>query len=242
MTRNTASLSVIAGISLLALIAGLVVVSRSGEEDVFSGPWRRWFAHPRAATVDEQREFMRLSLETMLEAPSRSHAGSSAHAAPASPTRTPRIALNAVPSRRCSPMPQIRWCEPDAAGRTLMSETPPPSAKKIERVPIALRRALVQAKPLSARLPDPGVPGVVVYNDGTKLSAENERLVLALFRREVPGALGHVFFTWAVVSVDGQSALMDVVAMGGVKGRGYSAIEVFKREPTGWRWVERLTY
>ena len=126
MTRKIASLSVIAGIVVLASIAGLIVVSRFGETNIFSGSWTNRFGHPRAASVAEQREFMRLSLENILEAPSLGRASA----------RTPQIALNAVPSRRCVPIPHTRGCGPDAAGKILMSETPPPYAKNIERAPI----------------------------------------------------------------------------------------------------------
>lgn len=232
MTRKIGSLSVIAGIAVLASMAGLIVFSRFGETDLFSGPWKNRFGHPRAATVAEQREFMRLSLENILEAPSSR----------GSATRTRQIALNAVPSRRCVPIPHTRGCGPDAAGKILMSETPPPHAKNIERAPIALRRALVQVKPGGRRLPDPGLPGVVFYNDGTTLPVDKERLMRALYRREVSGGLGHIFVTWAVVSSDERSALMNIVTTGGTDAGGYAAIEVFGRDPAGWHWVERLMY
>ena len=247
MTRKIASLSVIAGIVVLASIAGLIVVSRFGETNIFSGFWTNRFGHPRAASVAEQREFMRLSLENILEASSLGRASA----------RTPQIALNAVPSRRCVPIPHTRGCGPDAAGKILMSETPPPYAKNIERAPIALRRALVQAKPRASHLPDPGLPGVVFYNDGTTLPPDEERLMQALFRREVSGGLGHIFITWAVVSADDRTALMNIVTTGGTDAGGYAAIEVFGRDPdgrgpnehgpnehdpAGWHWVERLRY
>lgn len=257
MTRKFASLSVIAGIAVLASIAGLIVVSRFGETNVFSGSWTNRFGHPRAATVAEQREFMRLSLQQILEAPILEGPGSGRAA-----TRTPQIALNAVPSRRCVPIPHTRGCGPDAAGKILMSETPPPYAKNIERAPIALRRALVQAKPRAGHLPDPGLPGVVFYNDGTTLPPDKERLMQALFRREVSGGLGHIFITWAVVSIDERTALMNIVTTGGTDAGGYAAIEVFRRDPdqhdpdqhdpdgrgpnehdpAGWHWIERLKY
>ncbi|MCC7247544.1 MAG: hypothetical protein IT473_02875 [Lysobacter sp.] len=242
MTRKIGSLPLLAGIALLALLAGLIILSRSGENELLSGPWRNAFGHPLPATVDEQREFMRLSLLTLLESPGRRRAGVAPRTVVATSPGATRLALNAIPSRLCNEIPQLHTCTPNASGRSLISETPPPNAKKFERLPIALRRALVQAKPVSKYLPDPGVPGVVVYNDGAPLPAEKERLVRALFRGEVKGGLGHYLATWAVVSVDGQTALMDVTATGATDTGGYAAIEVFKRDPGGWRLAERLTY
>lgn len=240
-TRKIASWSVVAGIALLLSIAVLVVLSRSGEHKLLADARQTWFGHPRAATVDEQREFLRLMLEHRLEPSTRSRPGRPA-SAPPEPARTPRIALNAVPSRLCNPMPQVRWCEPDPTGRTLMSESPSPETKIIERAPLALRRALVQAKPAADRFPDPDVPGVLVYNGAETLSKDDERFAVALFRREIRGGLGHVFATWAVVSTDERTALMDVVATGGTDGDGYTAIFMFERDAQGWRLAEKLTH
>lgn len=240
-TRKIGSWSVVAGIALLLSIAVLVVLSRSGEHKLLADARQTWFGHPRAATVDEQREFLRLMLEHRLEPSTRSRPGRPA-SAPPEPARTPRIALNAVPSRLCNPMPQVRWCEPDPTGRTLMSESPSPETKIIERAPLALRRALVQAKPAADRFPDPDVPGVLVYNGAQTLSKDDERFAVALFRREIRGGLGHVFATWAVVSTDERTALMDVVATGGTDGDGYTAIFMFERDAQGWRLAEKLTH
>lgn len=240
-TRKIGSWSVVVGIALLLSIAVLVVLSRSGEHKLLADARQTWFGHPRAATVDEQREFLRLMLEHRLEPSTRSRPGRPA-SAPPEPARTLRIALNAVPSRLCNPMPQVRWCEPDPTGRTLMSESPSPETKIIERAPLALRRALVQAKPAADRFPDPDVPGVLVYNGAETLSKDDERFAVALFRREIRGGLGHVFATWAVVSTDERTALMDVVATGGTDGDGYTAIFMFERDAQGWRLAEKLTH
>lgn len=246
MKRNAASLSVVAGIVLLTILATLIVLSRSGENAMLSGSMRDWFGHPRAATTTEQREFLRLSLERFLGPPPSANAGAgagkSAHRATAA---HPRIAMNAAPSRLCDPMPQVRWCEPNAFGKRLIAKPhseATPQTNEFERIPIALRHALVQVKPVSERLPDPNMAGVLVYNGAAKLSPEDERWALALLRHRVPGGLGHVFFTWAVISTDGRTALMEVATTGGVDGAGYNAIDVFERDSAGWRWVEKLRY
>lgn len=232
-TRKIGSWSVVAGIALLLSIALMVVLSRSGENKLLSDGMLSGLGHPRAATVDEQREFVRLSLQGLLE--------SSDKKAP-TPSAAPRLALNALPIRLCIEMPTLRACSPNAVGRLLMSETLPEESKNLERVPIALRRVLVQAKPAADHLPDPGIPGVVTYNDGAPLPPEKERLVLALVRGRQHGGYSHAMMTWAAVSTDGRTAVMDVTATGTPNARGYTALEVFERDAQGWRLADRAMY
>jgi hypothetical protein len=271
MVRNTTRLTLLVGIALLGSVVALVILSRSGEYNLLSDSWDRWLAHPRAATLDEQREFLRLSLGQIIEptasartrtasgiasgaetgahqgaekgaqktvvsstkATTKKHAKTDAHAA--------RLALSLVPRRLCSPIPQTRGCQPDASGRILIAKDPPPSAQQIERVPVELRDALVRIRPAADRLPDPGLPEVVSYARDQALTPEKQRLILGLFKGEVPGGLGYASLSWAVVSADEKTALMDALLVSGRKG-SFMAIEVFRHDGVAWRRTERLRY
>jgi hypothetical protein len=269
IARNTARLTLLAGIALLSSVVVLVILSRSGEYNLFSGSWDRWLAHPRAATLDEQREFLRLSLGQIIEptASARArtrpgvasgteadeHAGaekggqksvdrsSKARTGTKFDPHMPRLALSLMPRRLCSPMPQTRGCQPDANGRILIAKDPPPSAQQIQRVPIELRDALVRIKPAAGHLPDPGLFEVVSYAQDEALTPEKQRLISSLLDGRWPGGLGHASFSWAIVSADGKTALMDALLVSGRKG-SFMAIEVFRHDGVAWRRAERLQY
>lgn len=234
MTRKAIALAAVFGL-VAVLVAAALLSTRFAGSGGSSGPLDVLLARPRSATPAEQRELMRLSLRDAFERADE-HASEGADAAPAS-SDSPRLALSLVPYRSCVPVPSLRRCEPDAHGRTLLSEEPPVGSKLIKRAPMKLREALVHIEPPAARLPDPELPRILVIAPGRKLTEEEENLVMGLFRGEVPGGVGYASMSWAIVSADGKTALMDVHV-----NPGDMTLELFQREKTGWRRVHRLRY
>lgn len=231
MNRKTLSIGTAVGGFAIFLVFLLVLSSRSGENEGFSGLWSRVFASPRAATVDEQREFIRLSLGYVLE-----QAASGTHAA-----KPPSMALQILPHRLCEPIPQMRGCEPTASGKRLLSDKAAPEDRLLQHLPMDLRRALVQVHPADRRLPNPELPGVIVHDESRNMTPEEQRKVLGLFRGEEPGGAGYAAVSWAVVSADGKTAAMDLVLVS-PGNKSASGVEVFRRDAGGWRRRERLRY
>jgi hypothetical protein len=181
--------------------------------------------------VDEQRQFLRLSLGKVLE---QAASGSGS-------VKTPSLALQLAPSRLCAPIAQMRGCAPTAAGKRLMDDEPTAEERSLAHLPMDLRRALVQVHPADSRQPDPELPGLVFNDRDRTMTPEEQRTVLGLFKGEVPGGAGYAIVSWAVVSADGKTAAMDLLLVSSGKMSG-SGIEVFRRDDAGWRRRERLRY
>jgi hypothetical protein len=221
----------IVGIFAIFIVFLLVLSSRMGENEGFSSLWKNWSENPRAATVDEQRELMRLTLIRVFEVSN----------IVAKTGQTPRIALNLLPNRLCDPVPQIRGCQPNAIGKKVLVE--PLSAHKgqSDTVPVALRRALVQVRPTQNRLPAPALPNLLLLNGDAPMTPDDRRLVADLYKGKVSGGLGYASMSWAVVSADGKTAIMQTTLINRTSER-YMGVGVFRHQGGLWRRTDVLRY